>query len=196
MGFFWHKGFSESAFRASMISNLKSKRFARGGSTISMQLVKNVFLTRNKTVARKLEEVLIVWLIENNALCPKSRMYEVYLNIIEWGPMVYGANEASQFYFAKDASQLTLNESIFLASIVPKPKWFRSSFDANGNLKPSLGGFYLNIASRLLNNGLITQEDFNGVAPNIILNGPAKNLVLLSDSITSDSLILPDDFDN
>lgn len=79
-----------------------------------MQLVKNVFLSRHKTLARKFEEMLIVWLIENNRLSSKQRMFEVYLNIIEWGPMVYGANEAARFYFNKDVSDLTVNESIFL----------------------------------------------------------------------------------
>ena len=83
--FFYHRGFIPESFQQSIIQNIKQKRFARGGSTISMQLVKNVFLKRNKTIARKLEEVIIVWLIENQGLCTKERMYEVYLNIIEWG---------------------------------------------------------------------------------------------------------------
>lgn len=74
-----------------MIQDIKERRFARGGSTLSMQLVKNVFLSRNKTIARKLEEMLIVWLIESNHLTSKERMFEVYLNIAEWGPMIYGA---------------------------------------------------------------------------------------------------------
>jgi len=100
-----------------------------------MQLVKNVFLNRNKTVARKLEEMLIVWFLENFQLSTKDRMYEVYLNIIEWGPRVYGINEASHFYFSKDASKLSLAESIFLASVIPHPKWFKYSFDENGHLR-------------------------------------------------------------
>jgi hypothetical protein len=87
--FFTHKGFMEKAFVKSAIQNLKEKRFARGGSTLSMQLVKNVFLTRQKTVARKVEEALIVWLLENTQLVSKQRMFEVYLNIIEWGPSKY-----------------------------------------------------------------------------------------------------------
>jgi len=104
-----------------MILNIKERRFARGGSTITMQLVKNVFLNRNKTIARKMEEILLVWLIENQQLCSKERMFEVYLNIIELGPHIYGANEAAHFYFNKDASKLTLPESIFIASIIPRP---------------------------------------------------------------------------
>jgi membrane peptidoglycan carboxypeptidase len=76
----------------------KTKKFSRGASTISMQLIKNVFLTREKTVSRKLEEILLVYILENNRIV-KERMLEVYFNIIEWGPNVYGIGEASRFYF-------------------------------------------------------------------------------------------------
>ena len=88
--FFYHKGFLPDAIREALIYDLQVKRFARGGSTITMQLVKNVFLNRNKNFARKLEEALIVWLIETERLTSKERMYEVYLNIAEWGPLIYG----------------------------------------------------------------------------------------------------------
>src|SRR5690606_5829759 len=73
--FYRHKGFVEKAFTLSIATNLKEKAFKRGGSTISMQLVKNVFLSRNKTVSRKVEEILIVWLIENNNVTSKNRMF-------------------------------------------------------------------------------------------------------------------------
>lgn len=134
-GFFYHNGFIPSAIRESLIQDIKERRFARGGSTLSMQLVKNVFLSRNKTIARKLEEMLIVWLIESNHLTSKERMFEVYLNIAEWGPMIYGAAEASRYYFAKEPSQLNLAECIFMASIIPKPKQVRYCFDGL-RLKP------------------------------------------------------------
>ncbi len=71
---------------------------------------------------RKLEEVLIVWLIENNRLVSKSRILEVYFNIIEMGQNVYGIGEASKYYFAKTPAELTLGEGLYLASINPKPK--------------------------------------------------------------------------
>lgn len=138
--FFYHQGFLPDAMREALIHDLKVKRFARGGSTISMQLIKNVFLTRNKNFARKLEEALIVWLIETKRLTSKKRMYEVYLNIAEWGPMIYGIHEAANFYFKKRPSQLTTEESIFLASIIPKPKHFRNSFTEGMKLKENLEG--------------------------------------------------------
>jgi membrane peptidoglycan carboxypeptidase len=77
-----------------------------------MQLIKNVFLTREKTVSRKLEEILLVYILENNRIVSR-RMLEVYFNIIEWGPNVYGIGEASRFYFQKSPSELTFNECLF-----------------------------------------------------------------------------------
>ncbi|MCX6232900.1 MAG: transglycosylase domain-containing protein [Bacteroidetes bacterium] len=181
--FFWHRGFLPESFKESITKNIKTNRFARGGSTISMQLVKNVFLNRNKTIARKLEEALIVWLIENNGLTSKERMFEVYLNIIEWGPMVYGANEASHFYFSKDASKLTLAEALFLTSMIPHPKWFSYSFDGKGNLKPYLADYYSFVSKRMLKKEMITQEDFDKLLPQIDVKGPAKSLIIRTDSI-------------
>ena len=95
-GFFYHQGFLPDAIRQAMAYDLKARRFARGGSTISMQLVKNVFLNRRKNIARKLEEALIVWLIEQNRLTSKERMFEVYLNIAEWGPRIYRSVRSSR----------------------------------------------------------------------------------------------------
>ncbi len=182
-GFYWHRGFLPEAIEESITKNIKTKRFARGGSTISMQLVKNVFLNRNKTIARKVEEALIVWLIENNNLSSKERMFEVYLNIIEWGPMILGANEASHFYFNKDASKLTLSESLFLSNLIPKPKWFKYSFDKNGNLKQHIVD-YMNFAlNRMLKKQMITQDEFDNFRPYIELNGVAKKFIEKNDSI-------------
>lgn len=189
-GFFWHRGFIPDAIKASVTKNIKAKRFARGGSTISQQLVKNVFLNRNKTIARKLEEALIVWLIENNGLTSKDRMFEVYLNVIEWGPMIYGANEAARFYFNKDASKLTLAEALFMANLIPHPKWFRFSFDENGKLKPHFENYFNFVSNRMLKREMITQEDVDNLKPEIELKGIAKTLILRTDSIPSDSLEL------
>ncbi|WP_125039678.1 biosynthetic peptidoglycan transglycosylase [Bacteroides faecalis] len=173
--FFYHRGFLPDALREALIYDLQVKRFARGGSTITMQLVKNVFLNRNKNFARKLEEALIVWLIETERLTSKERMYEVYLNIAEWGPQIYGIQEASSFYFNKRPSQLTIEESIFLASIIPKPKHFRSSFANNGQLKESMEGYYKLIAERLTKKGLISEIEADNIRPEIQVTGEARN---------------------
>ncbi|MCX6247207.1 MAG: transglycosylase domain-containing protein [Bacteroidetes bacterium] len=187
-GFFLHRGFIGEAFRESIIQNIKERKFARGGSTITMQLVKNVFLNRNKNIARKLEEILLVWLIENQELCPKERMFEVYLNIIELGPHVYGANEAARYYFRKDASKLTLQESIFLASIIPKPRWFFYSFDETGHLNPSTKAFYSLLSGKMLKKGQISQDEYEKLVPDVTLTGPAKLLLKSEKLVPADSL--------
>jgi membrane peptidoglycan carboxypeptidase len=184
--FFFHNGFNEEAFRRSIIANFKAGRFVRGGSTITMQLVKNVFLTRKKTVARKAEEALLVWLIENNNLYSKERMLEVYLNIIELGPGIYGVGEAAPFYFGKSPSELTLPEGIFLASLLPHPKWFKYSFDTLGNLKPYLADYYRIVSDFMLRRELISQEEHDQLLPHITLNGPAREMIVPSDTIPAD----------
>lgn len=187
--FFYHNGFNEEAFRKSITANLKAGRFVRGGSTISMQLVKNVFLTRKKTIARKAEEALIVWLIESNRIYSKERMLEVYMNIIELGPNIYGVGEASRFYFNKRPAEINLQEGIFLASLLPHPKWFKYSFDTEGKLKPYFADYYRVVGNFLLRKELITPEQHQALQPVIELRGPAKEMVIPSDTILTDSLL-------
>lgn len=180
-GFFYHQGFLPDAMREALIYDLKVQRFARGGSTISMQLVKNVFLNRNKNIARKLEEALIVWLIEEGRLTSKARMYEVYLNIAEWGPMIYGIQEAAKFYFDKRPSQLNAEECIFLASIIPKPKHFKNSFTVDGKLKENQESYFRLLAERLVKKGIISEEEGLQIrTENLELRGKAKEFFIAS----------------
>ena len=134
--FYKHNGFELEAFQLSIVTNIKEKKFKRGASTISMQLVKNLYLNRNKTMMRKFEEILLVWLMEQSKQVSKDRMLEIYLNIIEWGKNVYGISEASKYYFGTKPSELTIGESLYLSSIIPRPKTGLSSFDYTGQLKP------------------------------------------------------------
>jgi len=191
--FYWHRGFIQEAFKNALIQNLKRKRFARGGSTITMQLVKNLYLNRHKTISRKLEEMLIVWTIENMRLCSKDRMFEIYLNIIEFGPSIYGVSKGSQFYFNKKPSDLTLPEAIFMASIVPKPKHFASSFDSTGTLKPAVQDFLKFVANRMLGKQMISQAEFDAFQPQVELKGQAKKF-LKSDTLSLDELLPPINF--
>ena len=186
--FYYDRGFRADAIKRAIVINIKKKRFVQGASTITMQLVKNVFLTRNKTIARKIEEMLITWLIEYNGLCSKDRMYEVYLNIIEWGPGVYGANEAARFYFNKDASRLKLNEAIFLAHIMPRPKSFAYNFDTDKHLKEYLGGYFHLLSELMLRRGVITEEERDELIPDVDLRGPARDYLREPDSVIFDTL--------
>ncbi len=182
--FFTHKGFHEGAFRHSLITNIKEGSFVRGGSTVAMQLVKNVYLTRKKTITRKVEEALIVWLIENLNLSTKQRMYEVYLNIIEWGPNVYGVKEGAQFYFSKRPSELTLEESMFMASIVPKPKQYRTYFNQYGELRAYPRYFFNLISGNMLKRGLISPSEHASVSSYVNLNGRAGNFIMAKPDTT------------
>jgi hypothetical protein len=179
--FFGHNGFYIEAIRQSIAQNYKAGRFARGGSTISMQLVKNVFLSRRKTLARKAEEILIVWLIESQRLSSKARMFEVYMNIIEWGPGVFGVGEASRFYFSKAPSELEPIECAFLASIVPMPKSYAYFIDSTGNISSRHWNF-IAIRNVMIKRGEISEADSANF--NLKLNGPAlKGLRRYSDTL-------------
>ena len=190
--FMLHRGFITEAFKQSISKNVSAKRFARGASTISMQLVKNVFLTREKTLSRKLEEILLVYILENNRIASKERMLEVYFNVIEWGPNVYGVGEAAKFYFQKEATDLTLKECLFLASIVPKPKKFMYQFDDEGNQKSNADRHQLLISKIMLRRGLLTSEDTIGLKAPIYVSGRARSLLRLKerDTIFRDTVIV------
>lgn len=120
--FFTHKGFSPLQVKAAIARNIARKSFSRGASTISMQLVKNLFFDRTKSVARKFQEVLYTWLMESVVQIPKKRIMELYFNIIEFGPEIYGIDEAAKYYFGKKSQALSLKECAFLMAIVPNPR--------------------------------------------------------------------------
>lgn len=187
--FYRHHGFVEESIRKSIATDFKEKQFKRGGSTISMQLVKNVFLSRQKTLARKIEEILIVWIIENNDVSTKNRMLEVYFNIIEWGRNVYGIGEASRYYFGKSPAELTIGESIYLASIVPKPKSGLYSFLPDGSLRPSLHG-YFNLIGRLMASKGYTPVDSSGYGIYTVrLREALRPKMAAVDTVAADSLM-------
>jgi hypothetical protein len=195
--FFSHRGFINEAFKQSIVKNIKTKKFSRGASTISMQLVKNVFLTREKTVSRKLEEILLVYLLENNHIVNKDRMLEVYFNIIEWGPNVYGIGEASRFYFQKSPSELTFKECLFLARIIPSPRKFMYQFNDQGKLRDygtKQDSFLTNI---MIRRGLLSVEDTIYKTPPLLISGAAKSYLRLKvqDSIFIDSLSINEAFE-
>ncbi|MES2575491.1 MAG: biosynthetic peptidoglycan transglycosylase [Bacteroidota bacterium] len=188
--FFSHHGFINEAFKQSILKNIRTKKFSRGASTISMQLIKNVFLTREKTLSRKLEEILLVYILENNRISSKERMLEVYFNIIEWGPNVYGIGEAAHFYFQKKPSELTLKECLFLATIVPKPKKFMWQFDNQGNLKSYAKQQQKFLSNLMLRRGILTSEDTIGQYIPLKITGNAHSFlnVKAQDSVPADSL--------
>jgi hypothetical protein len=195
--FFNHHGFINEAFKQSIIKNIRTKKFSRGASTISMQLIKNVFLTREKTLSRKLEEILLVYILENNRIVSKERMLEVYFNIIEWGPNVYGIGEAAQFYFQKMPADLTFNECLFLARIIPSPKKFMYQFNDEGILKESSMKQVSFLTNLMIKRGLLTVDDTIFKKEQTILTGPAKSLLRIKEKDTTvmDSLNVIEEFE-
>lgn len=157
--FFTHRGFIKSSIRDAMVTNLKRHRFVRGGSTISMQLVKNLFLNRKKHFVRKIEEMLLVWLIEENSLITKDRMFEIYVNIVEWAPCVYGIVQASDFYFDKKPEQLTFGECVYLATLIRSPKMYESTLNSVGEVSNSRRSEMRFVAQRMLDREMITEAE-------------------------------------
>ena len=155
-GFPRHHGFNHAAIRASIIANLKARGFVRGASTITMQLAKNLFLTREKTLSRKLQEIVLTDYLEQTFT--KDELMELYLNVIEFGPAVYGITEAARHFFGRSPAELNLAESLFLASLLPAPMRLGAIGEAQ---HPSEGWMrtlrtLMNVAQR---NGLITDGE-------------------------------------
>jgi monofunctional biosynthetic peptidoglycan transglycosylase len=117
-----HNGFDFQSIQSALEKNIKQGEWVAGGSTISQQLAKNLFLSERKTVWRKFEETLITIMLEN--MMSKRRILEIYLNMIEWGRDVFGAEAAALHYFGVSASVLTPRQAAFLASIVTNPRYY------------------------------------------------------------------------
>jgi len=127
-----HEGFDWEGIQLAYEKNLKKGRIVAGGSTISQQLAKNLFLSTKRTPWRKLEEAAITVMLE--AVMDKRRIFEIYLNIIEWGNGVFGAEAAAQHYFQVSAAQLTAEQAAWLAAMVPNPRYYETHREAYGLL--------------------------------------------------------------
>ncbi len=122
---FWsHSGFDLDAIQKAVEKDLKVKKMKFGGSTISQQLAKNLYLSPSKNPLRKIREAVITWRLEREL--PKKRILELYLNVAEWGEGIFGAEVASRHYFGKPASALGPEEAARLATVLPNPRRFRA----------------------------------------------------------------------
>ena len=117
-----HEGFDWEGMQVAWEKNLKKGRIVAGGSTISQQLAKNLFLSGSKNPLRKVEEAILTVMIE--AVLDKRRIFEIYLNVIEWGDGVFGAEAAAQHYYKMSAARLGKNQSAKLASMVTNPRYY------------------------------------------------------------------------
>jgi monofunctional biosynthetic peptidoglycan transglycosylase len=117
--FYQHKGIDFEELKAAIKKNWQKGAYSRGASTITQQLAKNLYLSTEKSIIRKIKELLITLRLEKDL--SKDRIFEIYLNVIEWGPGIFGVQMASEYYFHKAAGQLTLEEIVRLVAVIPRP---------------------------------------------------------------------------
>jgi hypothetical protein len=147
--FLSHHGFAEPEIANALARNLKAKAFKFGASTITMQLVKNLFLHRDKLLSRKVQEAFIVWWLEQH--WDKRRILEIYLNVIEYGPAIYGIRNAALHYFGTIPMSLTPAQAAFFASILPSPKTFHEQYEKralSNSMKNRMAAFLQHMFSR------------------------------------------------
>ena len=126
---FWgHEGFDFEAMQQALEKDIKKKEFKAGGSTISQQLAKNLFLSPSKNPIRKIKEAILTWRMEH--ALSKRRIVEIYLNVAEWGDGIYGIEAAAKHYYGKHASSLTAQEAARLATVLPNPRIYKVNGDS------------------------------------------------------------------
>ncbi|MEQ1556311.1 MAG: monofunctional biosynthetic peptidoglycan transglycosylase [Gallionella sp.] len=128
-----HEGFDWDGIQKAYEKNMKKGKIVAGGSTISQQLAKNLFLSSKRTPWRKAEEVLVTLMLE--AVMDKQRILEIYLNSIEWGDGVFGAESAARHYYQISAAQLSPYQAAKLAAMVPNPRYYDKHREAAGLAK-------------------------------------------------------------
>lgn len=162
--FYKHEGFDVKAIKQAIKHDLEKKSLAKGASTITQQTAKNLYLSREKTITRKLKEIYLAWRMEQELT--KGRILELYLNVVELGPMVYGIGHGSRYYFGKSPAELTPRECAFLAAMLPGPRVAYNPYRNLGKVSRRSDMILRN----LRNSGVITAEEFQSAMaqePNI-----------------------------
>jgi len=156
-GFYGHRGIDLHELPVALLTNWSRGGAARGASTITQQLAKNLFLSRDKQLGRKLQELAITFLLES--ALGKKRILEIYLNIIEWGPDLRGLRPAARSYFGREPQALTPAEMAFLVAIIPGPIKYQSSF-AHGTPGPGLRSLIDELLAKLRSVDAIGEEEY------------------------------------
>jgi hypothetical protein len=186
-GFFVHRGFNTEAMKEAIAENLKSGAYRRGAGTITMQLARNLYTGHARTLSRKGQEIVLAWILEHLVGVSKNRLLEIYLNIIEWGPGIHGADEAARFYFDRDAHDLTLDQSLFLATVIPSPSRWRGRLDANGDARRYVKAQMHFIGRAMIAKGWLPPEALPPAASlHVELAGPAQK-IFSPDMVRTDS---------
>jgi membrane peptidoglycan carboxypeptidase len=156
-GFPRHHGFDSEAIKNSIRENLRRKRFVRGASTITMQLAKNLYLDRGKNLSRKLQEAVLTMYLEQ--ALTKDQIMELYLNVVELGPLVYGIGPAAKYYFDTTAADLSLGQALYISSIMPNPKV--QHFAAGGAVSSSWADVLRRLMKTARDQKRITDEELD-----------------------------------
>ena len=156
--FYSHHGFDFDELKRSLEKNMAKGFYARGGSTITQQLAKNLYLTKEKTLTRKAREALITLQLEK--YLTKKEILEKYLNVVQFGKNIFGVKAASQFYFQKTPAQLNLLESVFLAFLLPNPEKYAQSYNRK-ELTPFARGRLNEIVDRLHQVAKINDHEYS-----------------------------------
>ncbi|HEU5179846.1 MAG TPA: biosynthetic peptidoglycan transglycosylase, partial [Candidatus Polarisedimenticolia bacterium] len=168
-GFYGHPGIDLREVPSALITDWNRGGAARGASTITQQLAKNLFLSREKQLGRKVQELSVTLLLE--AALSKRRILEIYLNVIEWGPGLYGLRPAARVYFDREPADLTPAQMAFLISIIPGPLKYQSSF-AHGTPGPGLRKLVDNLLAKLRSVDALTEEEYqSALAEGIVVSG-------------------------
>jgi monofunctional biosynthetic peptidoglycan transglycosylase len=155
--FYGHRGIDLRELPGALLTNWSRGGAARGASTLTQQLAKNLFLSRDKQIGRKLQELAITFLLES--ALGKDRILEIYLNIIEWGPDLRGLRPAARRYFAREPRELTPAEMAFLVTIIPGPIKYQRSF-SRGTPGPGLRSLIDDLLAKLRSVDAITEEEY------------------------------------
>jgi len=156
-GFYGHRGIDLRELPVALLTNWSRGGAARGASTITQQLAKNLFLSRDKQIGRKLQELAITFLLES--ALGKNRILEIYLNIIEWGPDLRGLRSAARSYFDREPQALTPAQMAFLVAIIPGPIKYQSSF-AHGMPGTGLRSLIDELLAKLRSVDAISEEEY------------------------------------
>jgi hypothetical protein len=187
-GFFRHRGFNPDAIKLAIACNVKAGAWRRGAGTITMQLVRNLWLGHERTLSRKGQEVVLAWVLEHLTGISKRRLLELYLNLIEWGPDVQGAAEATRYYFDEDPARVTVDEALFLATVVPAPTKWRHRFAPDGTLKPFERAQMHFIGRAMIAKGWLDPARLPPAESlGVRLRGPARGVLFPPDSAAADS---------
>ena len=155
--FFRHNGFDFGGLARAMMHNLSVGRMERGGSTVTQQIIKNLFLSRERTAARKLQEAYLTWRVEKEL--SKTRLLEIYFNIVQWGDELHGIRAAADHYFERTPAELSVEQISLLATILPNPVRYGAHIDQGRYASSRLTKFE-HIMSNLRFMGDITSQDY------------------------------------